>query len=58
MKASYSEIHIGREIWMVANLDVEKFRNADLIPQDKSKKQWRKTGESGQLAWCSMQWIP
>lgn len=51
-RASKGEIQIAQQIWMVSNLDVDKFRNGDPIPQVKSKKQWRKAGESGQPAWC------
>jgi len=46
------EVKIGNQIWMSGNLDVERFRNGDIIPQAQSKRQWRKAGAAGQPAWC------
>jgi uncharacterized protein (TIGR02145 family) len=39
-------------IWMAENLNVDKFRNGENIPQAKTKKEWIKLGESGKPAWC------
>jgi uncharacterized protein (TIGR02145 family) len=40
---------IGTQVWMTKNLDVEKYRNGEIIPQVQDQNQWRtlKTG-----AWC------
>ena len=45
-------INIGEQIWMVVNLNVDKFRNGDLIPQIQSPEEWKKHGEEKKPAWC------
>lgn len=45
-------ILIGKQTWMVKNLNVATFRNGDPIPQVKDFKEWRKAGEEGRPAWC------
>lgn len=45
-------VKIGNQIWMAENLNVERFRNGDLIPEAKSQKEWEKAGKSGKPAWC------
>jgi uncharacterized protein (TIGR02145 family) len=47
-----SEVTIGTLVWMTKNLDVDKFRNGDLIPQAKTDEEWVKAGESKRPAWC------
>ena len=37
---------------MAENLNVERFKNGDLIPQAKSPLEWVKYAEAGQSAWC------
>jgi uncharacterized protein (TIGR02145 family) len=49
---SFSEINIGKQIWMAANLNAGKFRNGDLIPEAKTFEQWKQAGENKQPAWC------
>jgi uncharacterized protein (TIGR02145 family) len=52
-KESYTdEVTIGEQIWMTKNLNVDKFRNGDPIPEAKTNEEWRKKGENGQPAWC------
>lgn len=46
-----NEVTIGRQVWMTENLNVEKFRNGDSIPEAKTDEEWKKAGESGQPAW-------
>jgi uncharacterized protein (TIGR02145 family) len=46
------EVTIGKQVWMTENLDVDKFRNGDPIPQAKTAKEWKKAGENKQPAWC------
>lgn len=43
---------IGTQVWMVENLNVDKFRNGDLIPEAKTDDEWAKAGEEGKPAWC------
>jgi uncharacterized protein (TIGR02145 family) len=46
------EVKIGEQIWMSENLNVDKFRNGDPIPQAKTAEEWKKSGEEGKPAWC------
>lgn len=34
------------------NLNVDRFRNGDLIPEARTNKQWIKAGKNKQPAWC------
>jgi uncharacterized protein (TIGR02145 family) len=46
------EVKIGNQVWMLENLDVEKFRNGDLIPQAKTAGEWESAGKNNEPAWC------
>jgi len=46
------EVNIGDETWMTKNLDVDRFRNGDLIPHIESDTEWEEAGKNGQPAWC------
>jgi uncharacterized protein (TIGR02145 family) len=46
------EITIGDQVWMSRNLNVDKFRNGDRIPEVKTDEEWVKAGENEQPAWC------
>ena len=49
----YSQtVTIGNQVWMTKNLDVDKFRNGDPIPEAKTEEEWLKAGESEEPAWC------
>jgi uncharacterized protein (TIGR02145 family) len=50
--AAYDTVRIGNQIWMTRNLDVEKFKNGDLIPEAKSKEEWENAGREQRPAWC------
>jgi len=52
IKPQYESVRIGNQEWMTRNLDVDRFRNGDLIPHIKSNEEWKKAGENGQPAWC------
>jgi uncharacterized protein (TIGR02145 family) len=52
IKPQYESVRIGNQEWMTRNLDVDRFRNGDLIPHIESDKEWEKAGENGQSAWC------
>jgi len=45
-------IQIGTQVWMVENLNVDRFRNGDLIPEARTNEAWQKAGNNGQPAWC------
>jgi uncharacterized protein (TIGR02145 family) len=46
------EVKIGNQVWMLENLDVEKFRNGDSIPQAKTAEEWENAGKNNEPAWC------
>jgi uncharacterized protein (TIGR02145 family) len=45
-------VKIGKQEWMIKNLDVAMFRNGELIPEAKTEKEWVEAGENKQPAWC------
>ena len=45
-------VKIGNETWMSKNLNVDKFRNGDVIPEAKTAEEWEKAGEYKQPIWC------
>ena len=47
-----NEIKIGNQVWMIKNLNVDKFRNGDAIPQAKTNEEWEEAGKNKQPAWC------
>jgi len=46
------EVKIGKYTWMTKNLDVDKFRNGDKIPEAKTKQEWLKAAKDRKPAWC------
>jgi len=52
IKPQYERVRIGNQEWMTRNLDVDRFRNGDLIPHIESKEEWEEAGENGQPALC------
>ena len=52
IKPQYESVKIGNQEWMTRNLDVDRFRNGDLIPHVESAEDWKKAGLNGQPAWC------
>jgi uncharacterized protein (TIGR02145 family) len=49
----YSQIvTIGNQVWMTRNLDVDKFRNGDPIPEAKTQEEWEKAIQDERPAWC------
>jgi uncharacterized protein (TIGR02145 family) len=45
-------VKIGNQIWQSKNLDVETFKNGDVIPEAKSDEEWERAGENNEPAWC------
>jgi uncharacterized protein (TIGR02145 family) len=45
-------VKIGIQEWSVENLNVDRFRNSDLIPEAKTTEEWIASGENGKPAWC------
>ena len=47
-----NKLHIGKQVWMTKNLDVDKFQNGDVIPEAKTEGEWKAYGDAGEAAWC------
>ncbi len=45
-------ITIGKQLWMAENLNVDKFRNGDPIPEVRTIEEWMSAGKMKQPAWC------
>jgi uncharacterized protein (TIGR02145 family) len=46
------QVKVGKQVWMATNLNVERFRNGDIIPQAKTNQEWNEAGSKKQPAWC------
>ncbi|MDG0973357.1 MAG: fibrobacter succinogenes major paralogous domain-containing protein, partial [Crocinitomicaceae bacterium] len=46
------EVTIGNQVWMVENLNVDKFRNGDPIPEAKTSGEWEAYSDAEEAAWC------
>ena len=49
---NFKSVQIGTQTWMTYNLNVDRFRNGDLIPEAKSDEEWRQAEINKQPAWC------
>jgi uncharacterized protein (TIGR02145 family) len=49
---SFASIKIGSQLWMDRNLNVNRFRNGDLIPEAKSVEDWIDAGKAKEPVWC------
>ena len=47
-----TEVTIGKQVWMTQNLDVDKFRNGEVIPEAKTEGEWKAYADAGEAAWC------
>jgi uncharacterized protein (TIGR02145 family) len=48
----FKTVKIGSQIWMAENLNVDRFRNGDPIPEAQTDEEWQRAGKSNQPAWC------
>jgi uncharacterized protein (TIGR02145 family) len=46
------EVEIGNQVWKTQNLDVETFKNGDVIPKAQSDEVWERAGKNNEPAWC------
>jgi uncharacterized protein (TIGR02145 family) len=51
-ETDFPSVKIGNQVYMTGNLNVDKFRNGDPIPEAKTDSEWEKAGEKKQPAWC------
>jgi uncharacterized protein (TIGR02145 family) len=58
LQSQPNTVKIGQQVWMTKNLDVEKFRNGDLIPQAATDKEWIEAYKSEKPAWCYYDYNP
>lgn len=49
---TYKSVTIGDQVWMVENLNEDKFRNGDPVPHAESDNAWNQAGLNNQPAWC------
>jgi len=49
----FKSVRIGSQVWTAENLNVDRFRNGDPIPQAKTDEEWKRAGENQQPAWCN-----
>jgi uncharacterized protein (TIGR02145 family) len=54
-KIYFESVKIGKQEWMLKNLDVAKFKNGDVIPHAISDEDWEIAGIYNQPAWCYYQ---
>ena len=45
-------VKIGKQTWTAKNLNVDKFRNGDPIPEAKTKEDWIRASGNNQPIWC------
>ena len=45
-------VKIGSQVWATENLNVDRFRNGDPIPQAETAEEWQNAGNNQQPAWC------
>ncbi|MBP3194008.1 fibrobacter succinogenes major paralogous domain-containing protein [Natronogracilivirga saccharolytica] len=53
-----NEIDIGNQVWMTANLNVDKFRNDDLILEVRTIEGWKRANKELKPAWCYLDFDP
>ena len=51
-------VTIGNQVWTTKNLNVDKFRNGEAIPQAKTIEVWEAAAENKQPAWCYHEFNP
>ena len=52
MPAKLESVSIGTLVWSSKNLNVDKFRNGDPIPQAKSFAEWEEASNQQKPCWC------
>lgn len=48
----FKEVVIGNQTWMEQNLNLDTFRNGDVIPQARTVKEWTEAARNKKPAWC------
>jgi uncharacterized protein (TIGR02145 family) len=45
-------VKIGDQIWTTENLNVDRFRNGEIIPEARTNEEWEKACQEGKPGWC------
>jgi uncharacterized protein (TIGR02145 family) len=53
-----ASVTIGGQVWMSENLNVDRFRNGDPIPEARTAEEWERAGLNRQPAWCHYENAP
>lgn len=53
--ANIPTIKIGNQLWMTENLNTDRFRNGDIIPEAKTQREWHLANSKKQPAWCNFE---
>jgi uncharacterized protein (TIGR02145 family) len=48
----FPHLTIGNQIWMLENLNVDRFRNGNLIPEASTPEEWKDAARNKKPAWC------
>lgn len=51
-RVSVASVAIGKQVWMMENLNVVHFRNGDPIPEARTDEEWIRANESKEPVWC------
>jgi uncharacterized protein (TIGR02145 family) len=51
-RVNFASVTIGSQVWMAENLNVDRFRNGDVIPEARTEEDWKRAVENKQPAWC------
>lgn len=49
---SIETVQVGSQTWMTENLNVDRFRNGDLIPQANTLEEWAEASENQEPVWA------
>ena len=49
---TYKSVKIGKQEWMAENLNVNHFKNGEIIPEAQTEEEWLKAGKKKEPAWC------
>jgi hypothetical protein len=55
---NYKSVKIGTQTWMTENLNIDKFRNGEAIPQAKNKEEWERAKINKLPIWAYYDYNP
>ena len=48
----FKSVKIGEQEWMTENLNVDRLRNGDPLPEAKTEGEWKRASENNNPSWC------